>query len=246
MARLKSVELPPFQKAIAAGVDSVMVAHVSIPALDSDPNHVATTSPAIVTGLLKNQLGFKGIVVTDALDMAGLTRLYGAHIGRAAVDAFKAGNDVLLIPADLDASYRAMLEAVRSGEISPRTTQCLRPQNIESKGFTGPIQNAPGEYRARSLPWSASQRTSLSARKSPMTPSPWSATTANFCLWNHLELPRPVFRIRRVEEVRDKHGRHNLLRRHAHRSRTQIGAPDPRARAGCPRDLCRSPHGMLR
>src|SRR5580693_9139475 len=119
MARLKSIELPPFQKAISAGVDSVMVAHVSIPALDSDPNHVATTSPAIVTGLLKNQMGFKGIVVTDALDMAGLTRLYGAHIGRAAVDAFKAGNDVLLIPADLDASYRAMLEAVRSGEISP-------------------------------------------------------------------------------------------------------------------------------
>src|SRR5271169_5845242 len=118
MARLKAVELPPFQRAIEAGVDSVMVAHVSIPALDSDPNHVATTSPAIVTGLLKNQLGFKGIVVTDALDMAGLTRLYGAHIGRAAVDAFKAGNDVLLIPADLDASYRAMLEAVRSGEIS--------------------------------------------------------------------------------------------------------------------------------
>jgi beta-N-acetylhexosaminidase len=118
ISRLKSVELPPFQRAIEAGVDSVMVAHVSIPALDSDPNHVATTSPQIVTGLLKNQLGFKGIVVTDALDMAGLTRLYGAHIGRAAVDAFKAGNDVLLIPADLDASYQAMLEAVRSGEIS--------------------------------------------------------------------------------------------------------------------------------
>jgi beta-N-acetylhexosaminidase len=118
MTRLKSVELPPFQKAIEAGVDSVMVAHVSVPALDSDPNHVATTSPAIVTGLLKNQLGFKGIVVTDALDMAALTRQYAANIGRAAVDAFKAGNDVLLIPADLDASYHAMLEAVRSGEIS--------------------------------------------------------------------------------------------------------------------------------
>jgi beta-N-acetylhexosaminidase len=118
MARLRAVELPPFQRAIEAGVDSVMVAHVSVPALDSDPSHVGTTSPAIVTGLLKNQLGFKGIVVTDALDMAGLTRLYSAHIGRAAVDAFKAGNDVLLIPADLEASYRAMLEAVRSGEIA--------------------------------------------------------------------------------------------------------------------------------
>jgi beta-N-acetylhexosaminidase len=117
IAHLKAVELPPFQKAIEAGVDSVMVAHVSVPALDPDPNHVSTISPAIVTGLLKNQLGFKGIIVTDALDMAGLTRLYSAHIGRAAVDAFKAGNDVLLIPADLEASYRAMLEAVRSGEI---------------------------------------------------------------------------------------------------------------------------------
>ena len=117
MARLNTVELPPFQMAIEAGVDSVMVAHVSVPALDPNPDHVATTSPAIVDGLLKEQLGFKGIVITDALDMAGLTRLYAGHVGRAAVDAFKAGSDVLLIPADLDASYRAMIEAVRSGEI---------------------------------------------------------------------------------------------------------------------------------
>jgi beta-N-acetylhexosaminidase len=78
---------------------------------------VATTSPAIVTDLLKRQLGFQGIVVTDALDMAGLTRLYANNIGRAAVEAFKAGSDLLLIPADLDASYKALLQAVRSGEI---------------------------------------------------------------------------------------------------------------------------------
>ncbi len=116
-ARLDSVELAPFRKAIAAGVDSVMVAHVTVPALEPDPNRVATTSPAIVTDLLKHQLGFQGIVVTDALDMAGLTRLYAANIGRAAVDAFKAGSDLLLIPADLDASYNAVLEAARSGEI---------------------------------------------------------------------------------------------------------------------------------
>lgn len=116
-ARLNSVELPPFRKAIAAGVDSVMVAHVTVPALEPDPNRVATTSPAIVSDLLKHQLGFQGIVVTDALDMAGLTRLYSAHIGRAAVDAFKAGSDLLLIPADLEASYNAVLEAARSGEI---------------------------------------------------------------------------------------------------------------------------------
>jgi beta-N-acetylhexosaminidase len=116
-ARLDAVELPPFRRAIEAGVDAVMVAHVTVPALDATPNRVATTSKSVVSGLLKEEMGFKGIVVTDALDMAGLTRLYAKHIGRAAVESFLAGNDMLIIPADLDASYRAMLEAVRSGEI---------------------------------------------------------------------------------------------------------------------------------
>jgi beta-N-acetylhexosaminidase len=117
-ARLEAVELPPFKSAIDAGVDAVMVAHITVPALDSEPNRVATTSKAVVTGLLKEDLGFKGIVVTDALDMAGLTRLYAKDIGRAAVESFKAGNDMLIIPANLDASYRSMLQAVHSGEIS--------------------------------------------------------------------------------------------------------------------------------
>jgi len=117
-AHLDSIELPPFRRAIAAGVDSVMVAHVTVPALDSDPNHVATISPVIVSDLLEKQLGFKGIIVTDALDMAGLTHLFANNIGRAAVEAFKAGNDLLLIPADFPASYNAMIQAVQSGEIS--------------------------------------------------------------------------------------------------------------------------------
>jgi beta-N-acetylhexosaminidase len=118
LAHLQSIELPPFRKAIEAGVDSIMVAHVTVPALEPDPNRVATTSTLVTTDLLKKQMGFQGIVVTDALDMAGLTRLYASDIGRAAVEAFKAGNDLLLIPADLDASYKAMLKAVESGEIS--------------------------------------------------------------------------------------------------------------------------------
>jgi len=117
-AHLDSIELPPFRQAIAAGVDSVMVAHVTVPALDPDPNHVATISSSVVTDLLEKQMGFKGLIVTDALDMAGLTHLFANNIGRAAVEAFKAGNDLLLIPADLGASYEAMVKAVRSGEIS--------------------------------------------------------------------------------------------------------------------------------
>jgi len=117
-AHLDSIELPPFRQAIAAGVDSVMVAHVTVPALDSDLNHVASISPAVVSDLLEKQLGFKGLIVTDALDMAGLTHLFANDIGRAAVEAFKAGNDLLVIPPDLGASYESMLKAVRSGEIS--------------------------------------------------------------------------------------------------------------------------------
>jgi beta-N-acetylhexosaminidase len=117
-AHLDSIELPPFKQAIATGVDSVMVAHVTVPALDPDPNHVATISPSVVSDLLEKQMGFKGLIVTDALDMAGLTHLFANDIGRAAVEAFKAGNDMLLIPADFPASYEAMLKAVKSGEIS--------------------------------------------------------------------------------------------------------------------------------
>ena len=118
-ARLDAVELPPFKRAIEAGVDAIMVAHVTVPALDPVPNHVATTSKAVVDGLLKEEMGFKRIVVTDALDMAGMTQLYANDVGRAAVEAFEAGNDLLIIPADLDKSYRAVVDAVRSGQISP-------------------------------------------------------------------------------------------------------------------------------
>ena len=136
-ARLDAVELQPFRRAIAAGVDAVMVAHVTVPALDPEPNRVATTSKAIVTGLLKEDMGFRGIVVTDALDMAGLTRLYAKDIGRAAVESFKAGNDMLIIPANLDASYRAVLQAVQSGEISrSRLDQSVR-KILELKASLG-------------------------------------------------------------------------------------------------------------
>jgi len=137
LSRLQSVELPPFRKAIEAGVDAIMVAHVSAPALEPDPNKVGTTSSAIVTDLLKNQLGFKGIVVTDAIDMAGVTRLYASNIGRAAVDAFKAGNDLLLIPADLDASYKAMLDAVRSGEIPQQRIDMSVLKLLKAKASLG-------------------------------------------------------------------------------------------------------------
>jgi beta-N-acetylhexosaminidase len=136
-AHLDSIELPPFRQAIAAGVDSVMVAHVTVPALDSDPNHVASISPAVVSDLLEKQLGFKGLIVTDALDMAGLTHLFANDIGRASVEAFKAGNDLLIIPPDLGASYDSMLKAVRSGEITRERLDRSVLKILKIKGSLG-------------------------------------------------------------------------------------------------------------
>lgn len=137
LPRLDSIELPPFREAISAGVDSIMVAHVTVPKLDPDPNHVATTSPAVVTDLLKNQLGFKGLVVTDAMDMGALTRLYQSDPGRAAVDAFKAGNDLITLPADLDAAYRAVLAAVQAHEIPPQQLDASVLKILKAKASVG-------------------------------------------------------------------------------------------------------------
>jgi beta-N-acetylhexosaminidase len=138
---LRAVDLPPFQKAIAAGVDAVMTAHVRVLALDPDRGRVATTSPAIITGLLKNQLGFKGIVVTDALDMAGLVGLYAKNPGRVAVDAFKAGSDVLTMPYNLEACYQAMLEAVRTGEIGRDRLDASVLKILQAKASLGLEKN---------------------------------------------------------------------------------------------------------
>ncbi len=120
-AYFENIALPPFRAAIKAGVDAIMVAHILAPALDPASDHVASVSPAIVTGLLKQQMGFTGLVVTDAMDMNGLTKLFpeggSAAAGRAAVAAVKAGNDMLLIPSNLEGSYNGLLQAVRGGEI---------------------------------------------------------------------------------------------------------------------------------
>jgi beta-N-acetylhexosaminidase len=119
--QINQIDLPPFRAAIAAGTDAVMVAHITAPALEPDPSRVATNSTSIVTGILKQQLGFNGLIITDAMDMLGLTSVYpeggSAAARRAAVDTVKAGNDMLLLFTDLDGAYKGLIDAVRSGEI---------------------------------------------------------------------------------------------------------------------------------
>jgi beta-N-acetylhexosaminidase len=113
--RMESVELVPFRSAIAHGVDSIMTAHMTVPAFELQPIP-ATVSRNVLTGLLREELGFKGIVVTDGMDMAGLAALYSP--GEAAVRAIEAGADVLLMPSNPEACIRALLAAVASGRIS--------------------------------------------------------------------------------------------------------------------------------
>jgi len=113
--RMAQVELVPFRAAIQHNVDSVMTAHLAVPAYESD-SIPATVSKNILTGLLREQLGFKGIVVTDAMDMLGLTKMFSP--GEASVRALEAGVDMLLMPTDPDAAISAIVAAVRSGRIT--------------------------------------------------------------------------------------------------------------------------------
>jgi beta-N-acetylhexosaminidase len=113
--RIEAVELPPFKSAIAAGVDAVMTAHLAVPALEPD-NIPATVSSKILTGILRDELGFRGLVITDAMDMQGLSSLFDS--GEASVRAIQAGADVLLMPKRPEEAIRALVAAVEKGTIS--------------------------------------------------------------------------------------------------------------------------------
>lgn len=109
------IDAPPFRAAIEAGIDSIMTAHIQFPALDPS-NDPATLSRPILTGILREELGYDGVVVTDALNMEGVRIKYGDD--RVPVLALLAGVDQLLNPPDLAVAWNAVLAAVRGGELS--------------------------------------------------------------------------------------------------------------------------------
>jgi beta-glucosidase len=111
--RLEQIELPPFRNAIAAGVDVVMSAHLQIPALD--PNYPATLSPKVLTDELRQNLGFEGVIVTDALVMGAIANRYGTE--EACVLAVEAGADILLMPLEPEKAIAAVCKAVEAGRI---------------------------------------------------------------------------------------------------------------------------------
>ncbi|MFI2504516.1 glycoside hydrolase family 3 protein [Streptomyces sp. NPDC018972] len=109
------LDAPPFRAAIGAGIDSIMTAHIVVPALDASEDP-ATLSRPILTGILREELGYDGVVVTDSLGMEGVRTKYGDD--RVPVLALKAGVDQLLNPPSLDVAWNAVLNAVRDGELT--------------------------------------------------------------------------------------------------------------------------------
>lgn len=142
-SRLAEVELPPFVEAIAAGVDSVMSAHLLIPAWDSELP--ATLSQKILTGRLRQKLGFGGLVVTDALVMGAIANRYG--LAEASVLAVEAGADILLMPLDAEVTIKAVCDAVSQGRISESRIDESWQRILQCKSKVYPTWEAGNEQK---------------------------------------------------------------------------------------------------
>src|ERR1700722_19122908 len=128
--RLEALEFEPFRSAIAHGVDSIMTAHLAVPALEPD-EIPATVSSKVLTGVLRDELKFQNIIVTDAMDMQGLAKMFNQ--GEAAVRALDAGADVLLMPANPETVIRAVIAAIEDGRLKRARVEESVLRVIEAK-----------------------------------------------------------------------------------------------------------------
>ncbi|MGA9380671.1 MAG: glycoside hydrolase family 3 N-terminal domain-containing protein, partial [Phormidium sp.] len=173
--RLAEIELAPFVSAIATGVDSVMSAHLLIPAWDE--NLPATLSHQILTEQLRHKLGFTGLIVTDALVMGAITSRYGAE--ETAVLAVEAGADILLMPVDAETAIQAICDAVTSGRISQERIRAsvkriwqAKGKVFREQGSRGVPACAPGAGGTREISLTQNSKLSQSSVPSPQSPVP--------------------------------------------------------------------------
>jgi beta-N-acetylhexosaminidase len=132
---LEATEFPPFKAGIAAGAGAIMSAHIEMPALDPSPHTPTTLSEPIVSGVLRRDLGFGGLIYTDSMGMAGITQLYKP--GDAAVRAIKAGNDIVLHSPDDGAAFAGIKAAVESGDIPRDRLDASVERILRAKAATG-------------------------------------------------------------------------------------------------------------
>jgi len=132
--QLWETELYPFQQMIENGCEMIMVSHLNIPALDNTPGSIATTSSKIVTDLLRNEMGFNGIIITDGMEMEGLRKTYSKGAD-AEIKCLQAGIDVLLLPNELSIIIPLIKKAVETGEISEKSIneKCLKVLQMKEK-----------------------------------------------------------------------------------------------------------------
>jgi beta-N-acetylhexosaminidase len=158
-ARLDAVELVPFRRGIAAGADTVMIGHMRVPALEAGEPLPATISPAIVTTLLRVELGFAGVAVTDCLEMDAIAR--GVGVAEGAVRALAAGADLVLVSHRIDrqeASLAAVRDALASGRLAParprealQRLDALKRRRLSwDRALTPPDAGSPSENDALS------------------------------------------------------------------------------------------------
>lgn len=133
--RIDSVELYPFRTLVDSGVGSIMVAHLFIPSLDKTKNRASTLSPKIVQNLLKDTMGFKGLVITDALNMHGVSKYY--ETGEVDLLALLAGNDILLFSQDVGKAIKYIKKAVEKGKISEAEITARCKKVIQLKKWLG-------------------------------------------------------------------------------------------------------------
>jgi beta-N-acetylhexosaminidase len=136
-ARLEAVELAPFKASIGAGIAGVMTAHIALPAISHD-SIPATLAPAIMSGLLRDTLAFRGMTITDALTMQGIGKGYNAE--QSAVQSVLAGNDILLMPTDVKVAVNAVVAAVERGQISQARIDNSVRTLLEWKVRTGAVR----------------------------------------------------------------------------------------------------------
>jgi beta-N-acetylhexosaminidase len=133
--RLDSIELVPFRIAVDAGVDAVMTAHVALPLATGDAALPATLSPLVLDTILRGELGFRGLVITDALNMGAMVSRYGP--AQAALLAFQAGADILLMPTDPRAAIDAIVNAVAAGQIPLQRLDASVQRVLDAKERAG-------------------------------------------------------------------------------------------------------------
>ena len=191
LARLDSIELAPFKHLIKKEIASIMVAHLEIPALDTAKNQPATLSHNIIQKLLKDKLKYKGLVITDAMNMQGVAKHYPS--GASTAQALIAGNDIVLMPQDLQAGMDAVKKAIIDkkldwADLNERVKKVLRAKYKAGLGFYKPVDlskitaelnSSAGEMLKDEL---LAKSLTLLANKDSIVPIKNSLETATLCI----------------------------------------------------------------